>query len=888
MKDTRPTPRPKSPFKFLKWFCKPDYHLDIEGDLMELFDRRVETVGPKKAKWLLWKDVLLLFRPGIIRPFAIRKFKTSPMLLKNNFKVAWRQLLKQKLYSVVSIGGFALGITACLLISLFIWDELTYDRHIPRANQLYRVLDIDKDDGEAGVSFPAPFAKVLKEDYPEILQAGRLNSQNLFGAGSKQVRRINTDRNTYEEGFIYIDQELLDMFQVQMIYGDLQHALDEPNTIVISKRKADKYFPGENPVGKTLILNDNAAEPYKIGGVMQNFPSKSHLQYDFLMTMTGVEFWPGEQEYWRASNYHTYVLLHPDADVAQLEQKIGGIIENYYLTSWVRAGTDPANAKEMAESFYFELQPVKDIYLKSDRIHDRLSHGDIRFVRLFGAIAVLILFIACINFINLSTARSANRAKEVGLKKVVGSLRSQLISQFLIESVFFSVLSLGLGLLLAQLLLPHFNILAGKSLALPWKEWWYIPLLSLVTVAIGLLAGFYPALHLSSFKPINALKGNLSNGRMNSLSLRSVLVVFQFTISILLILGTFIISRQMQYILNKKLGFEKDQVILLQETNTLRDQIHAFKMELLKIPQVKNVSISDYLPIEDTKRNGNAFWKDGREIEDKPITGQIWRVDHDYINTMGMNIIEGRGFSTDIPTDSQAIIINLAMKEKLSIEAPIDHRITNSEMVWPIIGVIDNFHFQSLRDEIQPLCLVLGKSPSTISVKVGSSDIPELIQNISSTWDNFSQNQPIRYTFLDESFAAMYNDVQRVERIFKSFTLLAIIIASLGLFALSTYMAEQRRKEIGIRKVLGASVQGIIRLLTQSFFKPVFVSILIALPAGWYLMQKWLQGFAYRTEITWDIFIFTGLLALSVAILATSYRAIQAAVNNPVNALRNE
>jgi putative ABC transport system permease protein len=634
-----------------------------------------------------------------------------------------------------------------------------------------------------------------------------------------------------------------------------------------------------------MIRNDDEKNPFVIGGVIENFPATSHLQYDFLMTMTGREFWNGEQNYWGASNYHTYILLRKGADATQLQKKLSEVTKNYYLPHFLNEGMSDAN--KIAQNMDYALQPVTDIYLKSDKIQDRLSHGDIRFVYIFGAIAAFVLVIACINFINLSTAKSANRAKEVGVRKVVGSLRSNLVNQFLAESMLFSFLSFVAGILLALLLLPYFNTLSAKSLTIPWMEWWLLPGIVVAALTIGLLAGLYPAIYLSAFKPIDVLKGKLSRGSKSS-TLRSALVVFQFTTSIILIVGTFVIYRQMNYILDKKIGFDKDQVLLIQGANTLGDKVQTLKNELLRLPQVKYVSVSDYLPVKGTKRNGNGFWREGKTTEDSPVYGQMWRVDHDYLKTMGMKIVVGRDFSSQLASDSQAVIINQRMAHKLGLKNPIGERITNSGEVWPIIGVVEDFHFESLKDTIRPVCMALGKSPSVVSVKVNTSNIQQFMQLVDKVWKDISPNQPIRYSFLDESYARMYDDVQRTGRVFSSFAILAIIVACLGLYGLSSFMVEQRSKEIGIRLVLGASVKNILGLLTFNFVRLVLISFAIAVPIAWYMMHKWLEDFVYRTDIGPGIFVLAGLTALSIALITISYQSVRAALMKPVNNLRSE
>jgi len=809
-------------------------------------------------------------------------------MLKSYFKIGWRNMAKQKMYSVVKIGGFALGIAACFLIALFIRDELRYDQQYADASRIYRVVEVFNNNGEVerGVWMQAPYAAAVKRDFPEdIEKAGRYNPGELFGAGGNQIRRDIDPDNAYEEGFVYVDQELLEILKPRMVYGNLKHCLDEPNTMVLTKSKADKYFPGENPVGQLMVVNDDAGKPFKIGGVIEDFPANSHFDFQFMITMKEREFWQGEQNYWGANNYPTYLLLRPGADVKKIEEKISSVVDKYMLPLWLEQGR--ANAKQLSNEVRFELQPITGIHLYNAGIQDPVrTHGDIRFVWLFGSIAVFILIIACINFVNLSTAKSANRAKEVGLRKTVGSLRSNIVNQFLVESMLFSLLSFVVGLLLAWALLPYFNMLAAKSLVFPWQAWWLFPIVAVSCLFVGLLAGLYPSFYLSSFRPIQVLKGNLSRGSKNAAT-RSVLVVFQFATSIVLIISTFVIYRQVTYILNKDVGFSKDQVLLLHGTHTLGNELQTLKDELLQLSDVKGASVSDYLPIAGTKRNGNPFWLEGRNKIDKSVGGQFWRVDHDYVKTMGMKLVAGRDFSRDIASDSSAIIINEKMAKELGLTDPVGKRMQNWE-VYTIIGVVKDFNFENLRGGISPLAMVLGNSNKIMSVKLHTKDMAGTLASIQTLWKKVSPHQPIRYSFLDDSFNRMYDDVQRMGRIFTTFAVLAIIVACLGLFGLSAFMIEQRGKEISIRLVLGASMRSIFRLLTLNFVKLVLIAIVIATPVAWYLMNKWLQDYSNRTALTWDVFALGGTIAVAIALLTISYQAIRAGRANPAASLRSE
>jgi putative ABC transport system permease protein len=819
-----------------------------------------------------------------------KPFSNNIAMLKNYLKIALRQLRKQKMYTAIKIGGFAFSIAACLLIALYIRDEISFDKSYSNAANVYRMLGHYHDGAidEKGVDWPSVMAKVIKQDFPEVEKSGRLMPNSLFwGAGANELKRADQSDNTHEEGFAYADQGLIDILNLPMVYGDPKHALSEPLSMVISKSKADKYFPGQNPVGKVMYLNNNKTKPFKIAAVMQDIPSNSHLHdFKFFITLAGVEFWNGEQATWDANNYHIYMALKPGTNIAQFDKKVNeGIMKNYYIPNMTRNGDK--RASRVMSIFSLMVQNVQDINLRSYDVHDGMSHGDIRFIWLFGAVAGFILVIACINFVNLSTAKSANRAKEVGLRKVVGSQRSGLIQQFLAESLLYSFFSFVLGLILAWALLPYFNILASKQLTMPWAAWWLVPVVLASAFLIGIVAGIYPAFYLSGFKPAEVLKGQLSTGSKSSV-LRNVLVVFQFATSIILIISTVVIYNQMQYLLNKKVGFEKDQVVMIQGTNTLDNQVKTFKSELLKLSAVKSASISDFLPVSGTKRNGNQFINEGKEKEEAGVGGQFWDVDHDYLKTLGIKLVAGRNFNPDMKTDSQAVIINQMMASKLGLKNPIGKRIVNYGPAKTIIGVVQDFNFNSMRDGIEPLVMHLSPSESIVSVKIKAGDVKTALDQITATWKQFAPNQPIRYTFMDERFASMYADVQRMGRIFTSFAVLAIIIACLGLFALAAFMAEQRSKEIGIRKVLGATIGNITAMLSLNFVKLVFVAIVIATPIAYYAMTKWLQDFTYRVTLSWWMFALAGVVAIMIALVTVSYQSIKAAVMNPVKSLKAE
>ena len=870
--------------RFFEWFCHPEYYLDIRGDLEELYQKRLQSKSKSHADLHFVKEVLLLLRLSLIKPLRISNPLTHRLMLTQHTKIALRYMRKQKIYSFIKIGGFALGVAASLLLLLFLRYELSYDQHHREANNIYRMNITWLAHDATGVEFPPPLAEALRNDYPEVENAGRLSTPVFLKGSFNLIRRGDELQNFYEEEVCLFDQELLDLLQVPMVHGDRSKALSQPNSIVISQSKAEKFFPGENPVGKTLVVNNDAENPFTIGGVMEDFPPNSHLNFHFLYTLEGVELWDGEQSSWFYNNYRTYVKLRDGTDPEQFGDKLHAILPKYYLPSFKENGL--ADAQGEVDSMHISIQPIGDIYLDSE-VFDQLPHGDARLIWIFGVAAILILLLACINFINLSTARSANRAKEVGIRRTAGALKGHLISQFLIESLLYSFFSFLLGVLLAWIALPYFNQMLGKTLEMPWQNPWLIPILILAALIVGLLSGLYPSFYLSAFKPIQVMKGKISTGSKNPV-LRNGLVVFQFVASIVLIIGTGVIYQQMHYILNTKIGFEKDQVLMLQGTNSLEEKVFTFKDQLLALPEVKHASVGDYLPIRGTKRNGTGFYQEGKAGIDDAVSGQRWRVDFDYIKTLGMNIVEGRDFSIEMPTDSQAVVINQTMVRKLNLLDPIGKQISFSGGTWRVIGIVEDFHFESLREEVQPVALYIGNSPSMICIKARSSDMAKVLASVTDVWEEFAPHQPIRYQFLDESFAMMYADVQRSGHMFSSFAGLAIIIACLGLFGLTAYMAEQRTKEIGIRKVLGASVNQVVLLLSKDFLKLVLISIVIASPIAWYIMYKWLESFAYKIDIQGWVFILAGLLTLTIAFLTMRFHSVRTASANPVEALRME
>ncbi|MEL6191349.1 MAG: ABC transporter permease [Bacteroidota bacterium] len=886
----QPNP-PKWLVRLLTWFCREDLAEAVLGDIEELYARNQEKYGQRRAQAIYAWQVLMFFRPLLFKQNPFSTITTQTLMYRHFFKIGLRILLKQKWYSLIKIGGLAMAITACMIIALFIRQELTYDQHYAEQDRIYRVIrksmNFQNPEGEKvrGVHFPAPFPEVLKNDYPELEEVGIYQTVSFFGAGENEVRIVGQTQSFHESELMFADQGLLNILEIPFFLGDPQSALASPNTVVLSRSRAKKYFGAANPVGKTIILNNEEEALYTISGVMEDPLPTSHLKMHFVLSLAEKEFYRGEKTNWRNSNYPTYVRVRPGTDMSALEEAINLTIDRYFLPAAEEANDD--NVRAFMSSLELEFQPVDEIHINLAEVRDDLSHGDIRYIWLFGAIGLFILIIAVINFVNLSTARSASRAKEVSLRKTLGTDRGSIVSQFLTESVLICLFGFLISLALLVLLLPAFNSMSGLSLSIPWTAWWLLPILLSAMLGIGLLAGVYPSVYLSAFRPVEVMKGDLSRGK-GSKHVRNGLVIFQFTVTISLLAATWVIDKQMGFMLNKKLGYEKDQVVLLQGAHTLEDKVYNLKTELKRIPGVEEVSVSGFLPIENTNRNGNSFFLKGKEEDVPSISSEIWTVDHDYVRAMGMSIIDGRDFDLSISADSQAVVINQSMADALHVENPLGKQITNGWRTWTVIGVMEDFHYENMKESIGPLCLHIGRSTRTLVVKLDTENISSTIERITQSWDDFSPNQSVRYSFLDDSFAMMFTDVKRIGQLFKGFTLLAIVIACLGLLALSAFIAEQRSKEIGIRKVLGATVSNIVSMLSADFLKLVMIATLVAIPVAWWGMNQWLADFAYRIQIDWSVFFWTGVMALVLAFLTISFQSVKAALANPVDSLRNE
>lgn len=810
-------------------------------------------------------------------------------MLQNYFKIAWRNLLKSKGFTFINVAGLAAGLACFIIIFLYVTDELSYDRFHGKADRTYRVSSYVRFGGnELNLAVASdPMGATLKKDYPQVEEFTRIYASS----GAKLIRKGEQQIN--ETDVAHIDSTFFNVFSYEAIAGDLKHALNDPNTVVLSQSAANKYFGSvEKAMGNTVETNDNTKTLYKVTAVIKDMPRNAHFRYDFLFSMDNVQYDFGN---YLSHNFHTYIVLKEGTDYKAFEKNFAQVIQKYILpqAQQLMEIKSMDDFEKAGNRLQYSLMPLTDIHLKSSSFPELSVNGNIQYVYIFSAIAIFVLLIACVNFMNLSTARSANRAKEVGIRKVLGTERSGLIGQFLAESTLTALLAVIFALIIAVLVLPMFNNVMAKSLSFFYLfNWKVLPFIILLPLVVGLLAGSYPAFFLSNFKPIAVLKGKLSKGAKGG-TLRSGLVVFQFWISIMLIIGIMVMYRQMNYIQTTQIGFNKDQVLIVDGTGSLQNP-DAFMNEVKALNGVTSSTYASYLPVEASSRTDNSFSKSAVMTPETAVSMQHWPVDYDYIPTLGMEIIKGRNFSRDFGSDSSAIIINEKTAEILDFKDPIGQKIYSNapgqteQQVYTIVGVVKNFNFESLRKNIGPLCFSLGRETGSTAFRVSTTGVQDLVKQIETRWKAMSPGLAFRYRFLDESFNAMYRDEQQVGRLALSFGVIAIVIACMGLFGLATFMAEQRTKEIGIRKVMGASVTGVVRMLSADFVKLVLIAFVVAAPVAWYVMNLWLKDFAYRINIGWWVFAVAGGLALIIAICTVSFQAIKAALTNPVKALRTE
>lgn len=812
-------------------------------------------------------------------------------MIKNYFKIAFRNLAKNRMFSMLNIIGLSFGLAGFMFIATYVFDELSYDRFHTKAERIVR-LNAHIHMGESKLDMARTsdmMGPILRDEYTDVEDFVRLYTS----AGAKLIK--NGDRWIKEVRVAHTDSSFFDLFTYRALHGDLRRALTAPNTVVLTRSAAERYFNTTDVVGKTLETNDAGNTIYQITAVIDDMPRNGHFNYDFLFAMENASY-----ESWGSllsHNFTTYILLRNATDRSLLENHLEEYVHKHCLPA-AKQFMDIASMEEFRTQgnvFYYDVTPIKDIHLRSNLMGELQPNGSLQYVYIFGAISLFILLIACVNFVNLSTARSASRAKDVGVHKLLGSSRSGVAGQFLTESLLLSFGGVMVAIGIVLLALPLFNELSGKAFkAYDLINVRSLPLIGFLTLFVGLVAGYYPAAYLSAFRPLQVIQSRsvINSGKS---FFRSSLVVFQFAISITLIVGTFIITAQLQYIQRKQVGYERENILLIGDYHVLGNQAKAFRDEVLNLPGVKMGTVSGYLPVSSSSRNDNPYSKETVMSAHNSVSMQTWHVDEQYLPTFELELTAGRNFSSARIADSTAVILNqTAVKhfdfgsEKEAIGKKIHFQLGNSMRSFDVIGVVKDFNFDSLRDPVTPLGFFLGNHPVEAAFKIDAADLPALLTRIESSWNTLAPGYAFSYRFLDEAFDAMYRAERRMSRLSLAFAALATGIACLGLFGLAAFMAEQRSKEIGVRKVLGSSVIGIVIMLCTDFIKLVLIALLIAVPIAWWGMSRWLEDFTYRIEVSWWIFALTGVISILIALLTVSTQAIRAARTNPVNSLRNE
>ncbi|MFN8343937.1 MAG: permease prefix domain 2-containing transporter [Spirosomataceae bacterium] len=871
--------------RLLERFVAPHLREDLQGDLYEIFQKRVESVGVSRAKreyaWAVLHYLTPFFfkrQPDKYPPY----FLLSPDMIRNYFKIARRNLAANKAFAGINILGLSVGLACFMLIAVFVYDELNYDTYAANAQHIYRVNVLVTGNGDVAV-YPHVDAAVgegMKNAFPEVKSSARLLSVSDFVKyGDKQFK---------EEHLAFADLNFLSLFSISFVEGKASDALEQPNTMVITADLAKKYFGDENPLGKSLAIGTQKTA-YKVTGIINKLPDNSHFHFDAFLSLATFHL---TNPTWSNVGYYTYLELNDNADPKKLEAKFPQLVAKYVVPEVQRdMGVSLAEAQKSINTFRFALQPLTDIHLYSNTKYELEPNGDIQYVYIFSVLAFFILLLACANFTNLSTAYAARRSREVGIRKVMGSVKKHLVFQFLAESVLLTFFAMAVAYLLIFLLLPSFNQIADKHTAFSFfLDYRVLLALFFVSFLAGIIAGIYPAFFLSSFDILRNLKGSFAAPRTQKKSLHGGLIVFQFAISTVLIISTIVVNRQLHFMQNKKLGYDKDQLLFLPDTRALAKNQVAFQHRLLQHKNVVSAGISRNVPI------GHII--DGTQIYPKNETGNgteihtdIFHVDYDYLRTLGLQIVQGRDFSKEFATDSSGVIINESAVRELGWNGlnPIGRSIVRSgQAELKVIGVVKDFNYASVKQKIAPLMMLLGNNGGGLVLKIKTDNIPHFLADLKQQWQEFNPDVPLQYHFLDERYAALYVAEQRTQQLFTVFSVLAIIIAGLGLFALSAFVIEQRTKEVGIRKVMGASAVGIVALLSKDFLKLILIAVVLAAPIGWYVMTHWLENFAYRITIEWWMFTLAGILAVGIALLTVSFQAVKAALMNPVKSLKTE
>ncbi|HEY8510394.1 MAG TPA: ABC transporter permease [Cyclobacteriaceae bacterium] len=791
-------------------------------------------------------------------------------MLRNYIKVAMRNLQRHKGFSFINIFGLAIGMACSILILLWVRDELSYDRFHTNADHTYRIIaSLPEFDLHAAIS-SAPIAQAVRTQIPGVKNAVRLRG---FNKGLFQVG----DRMFEEEGLLFADSTFFDVFSFPLVAGNPKTALRNPDGIVITESAARKYFGDEPALGQTIVKNHK--EDLVVTGVVADAPGNSHIRFDFVQPMTNRARTDRDlkENVWDNFNFATYLLLDESVDTSpEGLKRMGDQIQAIYKEN------------EPVLKVAFALQPLKDAYLHSSYLMaDQFARGNVQYVYILTIIAVIILAVACINFMNLATARSARRAKEVGLRKVAGAVRSQIIRQFLAESAVVALLALLLAIVLVVVALPPFNALTEKSLKFDFTDGKMLTWLLIITAATGLVSGSYPALFLSGFLPSKVLKGNLRAGAAGS-TFRNTLVVVQFAISIILLVGTGVVYNQLQFIQERNLGFDKENLVYAPMNGDLWSKYRTLRNELERNPFTSRFTIVSDLPTNLVNGTVNAEWE-RKSPDTQPLFTSL-AVDENFADVFGVSIVEGRWFSKDFTADSANFIVNESTLKIMGMDAEtaVGQPLMFQDVKGKIIGVVKDFNFQPLQQPIGPLVMGMNRWGGTVVVRTQPGQTDASIDALGDIWEELNPAYPFSYDFVDQSLASLYRAEQRLGTLFNVFSGLAILISCLGLYGLSAFLAERRTKEIGLRKALGASVPSVVYLLSRSFTKPVFIAMVVACPLAWYSMNRWLAGFAYHVQVDWTVFIFAFLVALIIAWVTVSVETFKAARINPAESLRNE
>ncbi|PTX63158.1 putative ABC transport system permease protein [Kordia periserrulae] len=803
-------------------------------------------------------------------------------MIGNYLKIAWRNLRSNKEVFLINILGLAIGIASFLILMLYVVDELSYDKHHENADNIVRIVTRGKigDNIMNQAHTQGPIADVLQREFPEVKNTARLRKLT--------ATKIVYGNNTFRDGKVaMIDPSFLQIFTIPFVKGNAATALNEPNSIVIDEEQAKKYFGNQNPLNK-IVKYGESGQSFKVTGVFEKIPTNSHFHFDHFITTTGVEY--ASNDNWTSSDFHTYVLLSDDVSAEAFESKLPKVVEKYMGAQMEREmGITFSEFIKSGNKFGLFVQPLEKIHLYSDFSGETEleSGGDIKKLYIFGSVAFFMLLVACINFMNLSTATATQRSKEVGIRKVLGSNKKQLVLQFLAESFIITLIATIIGYVVVLATLGLFNNLSGKELELSFM---FTPkvifIVLMLIVLVSIMAGGYPAFYMSSFQPIKALKSKFS-GSGKGKGIRSILVILQFVISSGLILLTILVGKQMQYIQDKDVGYEKENLIVIRNAKYLRTGLEAFKNQLLNDPRVENVTISSYVPVGETNSSSSGIFinqKFNRVID-------VYNVDENYIPTLKMKVVEGRNFSKSF-ADSLNIIINETAASELGFGKEALNKTLSRETPFgletlTVVGVVKDFNYKSLHKKIDPLIMV-NRPFGGLIIRSKTSDLSGLINKIGNTWSEFKVGEPFSYTIMENSFSEQYEIEEKMGTILKIFALLTIIIACLGLFGLVTFTAAQRFKEIGIRKTLGSSTTQIVTLLASDFLKLILISLVIAFPIAYYFMNKWLQDFAYRVNIGVMMFILTAFVIIVIALLTITVRSVKAANANPIDSLRTE